>query len=438
MLTKTWLKNFKAHAQTEIEFRRITLFIGPNNSGKSSLGQALILLRQAAARGNPGLTVPVQRKATSQNDPYLYPEDQLIDLGDFGHIVRRGQTGIVIGLEGSLEFSKASEPANGFHVNLEVGITDNNLTSHQGAVRFSWQSSSGTLNWKWFAGMQGLPTILQYAGAVMQFIPQGNFQFFTPAGVTQQGNVPREVMAEIQTLQSELIRSPGSLLNSLHPIFPLRGLEERGSPLTNVPARNLERMCVADRTVALLSMLAYDLDLQERVSNWLDKLVQLRIKVPLLPGKRVTLLSAPTNSKGADSLFMNEGTGANQLPFILVPIGISPPGETILLAEPEVHLHPKMQSKLVSLLVNLAHEESRQFVIETHSEHILHSVLYAVAKGDLSPSDIAIYYFDKKNGIIESRKLEVSAKGQIEGGLPGFFEQSLDELSEYLEALKKN
>ncbi len=65
-------------------------------------------------------------------------------------------------------------------------------------------------------------------------------------------------------------------------------------------------------------------------------------------------------------------------------------------------------------------------------------MLYAVAKGDLSPSDIAIYYFDKKNGITESRKLEVSAKGQIEGGLPGFFEQSLDELSEYLEALKKN
>jgi len=51
MLTKVWLKNFKAHADTAIDVRPMTLFIGPNNSGKSSVSQALLVLRQAVARG---------------------------------------------------------------------------------------------------------------------------------------------------------------------------------------------------------------------------------------------------------------------------------------------------------------------------------------------------------------------------------------------------
>src|SRR5216683_1814344 len=102
MFTKLWVKNFKAHAKTEIETRRITLFIGPNNSGKSSLGQAILMLRQAATQGRNTLCGHVQRKPTSPEDPYLYSEDQLIDLGDFEHVVRKGEQDLQIGIEGTL------------------------------------------------------------------------------------------------------------------------------------------------------------------------------------------------------------------------------------------------------------------------------------------------------------------------------------------------
>jgi len=81
-------------------------------------------------------------------------------------------------------------------------------------------------------------------------------------------------------------------------------------------------MSVADRTVALLSMLAYDLDLQERISDWLEKLVQIRIKVPLLPARRVTLMSVPVETTAAIHCSQRRN-GSHQLPFILVPIGIT-------------------------------------------------------------------------------------------------------------------
>ncbi len=440
MLTKIWVNNFKAHDDTAIELRRITLFIGPNNSGKSSLGQAILGLRQAAHRGSSNLSYSVQRKTTSLVDPYLYQEDQLIDLGEFGHIVRRGQHDVLIGLEGQIRASASS----GLQLSFEVSFRDDVLNFHKGRIGYTTPVAPGDreITWQWVAGGPTpgpVPPILLSGGQVqVMFQAPGNLQLILAAGISYGPNVSPQTVTEVQSLQQRLASAPLSLMNSVHPIFPLRGLEERGSPLTEGPARNLERLSVADRTVALLSMLAYDLDLQERISDWLENLIERRIKVPLLPGKRVTLLSVSPRPRGDESLFANEGTGANQLPFILVPIGISPPGETILLTEPEAHLHPQLQSKLTSLLLSLAEKENRQFIVETHSEHVLHYVLYAIAKGELSTSDVTMYYFEKKDDTARCRKLEINEKGQVEGGLPGFFDQSVNELSEYLEALKKN
>ncbi|PYV20047.1 MAG: hypothetical protein DMG27_23985, partial [Acidobacteria bacterium] len=95
----------------------------------------------------------------------------------------------------------------------------------------------------------------------------------------------------------------------------------------------------------------------------------------------------------SETLFANEGSGANQLPFILLPIALAPTNETILLSEPEVHLHPKAQSELTALLLRAAEKQNLQLFIETHSEHVLHELLHAVAKGELARDDLAIYYF---------------------------------------------
>lgn len=65
MLKSIRLKNFKLHEDTQIEAAPITVFIGPNNSGKSSIFQALLALRQAAARGVNELCQPLERSQTS-------------------------------------------------------------------------------------------------------------------------------------------------------------------------------------------------------------------------------------------------------------------------------------------------------------------------------------------------------------------------------------
>jgi hypothetical protein len=228
------------------------------------------------------------------------------------------------------------------------------------------------------------------------------------------------------------------LLQSLHPILPIRGFEEWGYPLPGFRPTGLELISLSDRALALAALLAYDRNLEEEVSKRLEDLLGIQIRFELLPPKKVTIWAKAAANQKPGTLFGNEGTGANQLPFILVPIALAQPGETILLSEPEVHLHPKKQCEVMRMLLTVAKKKNIQFFIETHSEHVLHTILNAVARGEWSPADVALYYFaEPKNGIAEVGRREINQFGQVDGGLPDFFEQSLAELTDYLKALSK-
>ncbi len=233
-----------------------------------------------------------------------------------------------------------------------------------------------------------------------------------------------ERLAYITELSQHLANAPSLLLNSLHPVFPLRGFEEWGYPVPDNAANSLDRVTLANRAIALTSILGYNRDLEEELSERLEDLFGIRIKFKLVPSKRGAIWAGGSEGRSRDTLFANKGTGANQVPFILVPIGLARPNETILLSEPEAHLHPKAQSELVSLLLKVAKKQNLQFFIETHSEHVLHKLLHAVAKGDLTRNDLTVYYFENPDGVPKARSLEINDQGQVEGGLPGFFEQS--------------
>ena len=108
-----------------------------------------------------------------------------------------------------------------------------------------------------------------------------------------------------------------------------------------------------------------------------------------------------------------------------------------MIEEPEIHLHPKAQADLASVLVEEAKSEGKQLVITTHSEHIAGRLLTLVAEGELTADELSIYSFEKdKQGVCSASEIEVTDKGQVRGGLRGFFETDLDEMRRYVEALR--
>jgi predicted ATPase len=132
----------------------------------------------------------------------------------------------------------------------------------------------------------------------------------------------------------------------------------------------------------------------------------------------------------------NEGFGTNQLVFLLAKIHRDGT-EVVCIEEPEIHLHPSAVARFVEHLVNTVKEPlailRRHFVISTHSEHLVTSLLGLVATGRLQPEDLAIYYASRQRYEADFERCEVTSKGQVKGGLKGFYEAELEAVKNLLQ-----
>lgn len=131
-----------------------------------------------------------------------------------------------------------------------------------------------------------------------------------------------------------------------------------------------------------------------------------------------------TDDFGMTNELINDGFGLNQVVFILTKI-LRDNVPTIFLEEPEIHLHPSAQNRLARVLAEVAKEEKKSLIIETHSEIIVSAFLSLVAEKYLSPQDIRCYFLTKpkRETIIEEQT--VNEKGQITSGLVSFMEEEI-------------
>lgn len=134
----------------------------------------------------------------------------------------------------------------------------------------------------------------------------------------------------------------------------------------------------------------------------------------------------------ADSI-QDIGFGYSQVIPIIAQAAVMEPGQTLIVEQPELHLHPKAQVELSRFLVDaIAH--GLYLILETHSEHILKGMQLAISESNiggelkLSKDDVSIYYFLNCDADLGQYKiLELNEWGEIEGGWPkGFFDESLD------------
>ena len=125
-------------------------------------------------------------------------------------------------------------------------------------------------------------------------------------------------------------------------------------------------------------------------------------------------------SQGTTSNIMDVGYGVSQiLPVILDIIYSSSDrermfrryGERFLLQQPEVHLHPRAQAAFGSLLANLAKDEKKDFVVETHSDFILDRLKYEITQGTISEDDVGILFFDTENKKTKIWQIDLDKEG---------------------------
>jgi len=114
-------------------------------------------------------------------------------------------------------------------------------------------------------------------------------------------------------------------------------------------------------------------------------------------------------------------------------------GETILIEEPEIHLHPKYQSMLADMFMDVYHNYGVGLIIETHSEYLIRKLQTLVANPDmpLKCDKIGIYYFsepdpkDRAYGEPQYWEIKISKEGVLNRPFgKGFFDENDSLVSE--------
>ena len=115
---------------------------------------------------------------------------------------------------------------------------------------------------------------------------------------------------------------------------------------------------------------------------------------------------------------------------------------TVIIEEPELNLHPALQSKLADLFLEVHDKYKINFIVETHSEYIIRKSQVLVAKGELavSPnvSPFCVYYFPGDNNQ-EPYQLEYKEDGTFSGNFgDGFFDAASGSTLELIKLKRKN
>ena len=126
----------------------------------------------------------------------------------------------------------------------------------------------------------------------------------------------------------------------------------------------------------------------------------------------------------------NVGFGLSYVLPLLVAMFL-PKGALCLIENPEAHMHPRGQTKLAELAVR-ATMAGVQVIVETHSDHFVDGIRIAVRDGLIPPDGVAFYYFERKGGAAAVSSPEVDENGRLSSWPAGFFDQHEENLAKLL------
>ena len=141
------------------------------------------------------------------------------------------------------------------------------------------------------------------------------------------------------------------------------------------------------------------------------------------------------NTNEADMVNIADvGLGVSQVLPVLVAVIFAEPGQLVYLEQPELHLHPRAQVALAQVLADAAKRGVR-VVAETHSSLLLLGIQTLVAEGDLSPELVKLHWFTRReDGVTEVNSADLDEAGAYGEWPEDFDDVDLKAQSRYIKA----
>ena len=426
MLTELKLSNFRIfHDEVKVRFRPITILIGRNSSGKSSIIKFLLMLQQSL---DP---------AGSQ---FLTAEGDKVNLGAFSALKN------TLTKKTSLRFELTTKSEiNRFHrtlwkyLNLPRGSLPDDFDNEKLAYRvdavvsYSRRTSRGQAAYS-LADEASDKNLIK---VVSKILDDSTFGHYASLAQTQEllreldeGEISHDQLTEFLNQRRaslrrsvallEVIGTLGYQIDSLRHLSPARNESQRVIVASSPPVDNVGQM--GEYALPHLQRITTDnRDLYEFILPHLRSVVDIDGVDFKTSSGYLTQAFAKNGTTGADVLIADYGFGVSQCLPIFVQGAIMPRYTSLMVEQPEAQLHPTAQLKMGSYFADLWNKRKVGSIIETHSDNILLRLRRLIAIGELSHRDVSVAFFtfdeDNRNMPIV-KNLDINEDGSMEAGLP--------------------
>lgn len=414
MFSQLHLTNFKAWKDTgDVAMKPVTLLLGTNSSGKSTLIQSLLLLKQTVQ--SPDRSIHLNLGGDEIND--------LFNFGDFENLLRQGTAAP---RQFSLKFTFKAAPSP--RVSEGSFFCSYVQNSSGGVVIQEWEVSTDARRFRALRREKGAYSVM----VDDENQPREKGRHLSPE---RSVSLPAEaivMLGQDGPLLEDLSLAIRRELENIVYLGPLRRKPERDYVWNKSKPGEVgsDGHRAVDVLLASALMKSGDqLRVIEGVSHWLARMkVADRLEVKQLG--RSTRYEVVVHRDGVEANLRDVGIGISQVLPVLIIAHFAPTGSTIVLEEPEIHLHPLAQSVLAELFVEVSKARSVQFIVETHSEHLFRRMQTLIAKEQIAPSDAAMYFVEREGKAARLRELDIDDYGRVINWPPEFFGDALGETRE--------
>ena len=456
MLTELRLRGFKSWRDTgDVRLAPVTVLFGSNSSGKTSLIQSLLLLRQTTESADRNRVLELGSSST------------LIDLGTYEDIAfnhsfpGRLEVTLAWTADKAIEIidlaaqakKKSSTLASSKNLTFSVDIR---LDKNGAAVQRLKYSLGDTT----FALTEKDLGKYELTSDRYNFVRSPGRAWPLPAPTRFYG-FPDQVRLYYQNagFLSELELELEAACSRIKYLGPLREDPRRqytfsGGAPTEVGRRGelAVSALISSREASTRVSRGWQKGIHRRrlpriplvqlVAEWLTELGMIAsFELESLDPRETLYQVLVRRSPGSAPVLLTDvGFGVSQVLPVLVLLAYADQGDTVILEQPEIHLHPAVQSGLADIIVETVMARGVQVVVESHSEHLLTRLQRRVAEHQLErgivlePEDVALYFCDQADGQSSIHSLELDLFGNISNWPADFFGNPMEDSVAMLEA----
>jgi len=438
-LQKVTIENFKCFkSKSEIDFGKITLLTGANSSGKSSIIYSILGAIQ------------------SGEFPFHFSTNgKYVNMGDYKNIVFNNL------IDGKIKFSYEFKNITTYVIET-VWIEDKNNNLPK---LFELKASSNFFNFSLTRLKEGFSIDYNYEPQNNLGFDRENFEKFYTDLVNIFGEVDKNFFDSYSNTMKESIEVKGLVLDDIDEIFNrkviftkenhfaldhifftiLHIFENYLSQINFISSfRHPPERTYLEHSRSKLEVNNYGDGYLDQIIYWESKnkpkfnqLIKIlkdlklinSIRTKRLDGGRFEI-AVQIKEGGIYTSLSDVGFGLSQfLPIIVADLQL-PDESTLFVAQPEIHLHPSVQSSFGGYLVNQVKTNSKNYVIETHSEYLLNKIRLAVVKGEIDQNDVKVLFIEDKIDGNEIHKITFNTDGQILNAPNNFFKTYMMDVME--------